>query len=133
MTVCQTNLPLTPNDLANNLPLKKTALDNGPLKEKPEDVRELVNDLIGILDTNTTHEHRINNKLLLAFESIWLRVFQVRMILLLYKVVAIETKSTTRTPARAFSDGLQAPCEITARLYSNRLFYKRVAAGNDSG
>ncbi|KAJ5648450.1 terpene synthase metal binding domain protein [Penicillium lividum] len=50
------------------------ALDNGPLKEKPKDVRELVNCLIGILDTNTTHEHQ--DKLLLAFESIWLRVFQ---------------------------------------------------------
>ncbi|KAJ5151557.1 terpene synthase metal binding domain protein [Penicillium capsulatum] len=50
------------------------ALDNGPLKENPEDVRELVDGLMGIFDTNTTHEHE--NKLLLAFESIWLRVLQ---------------------------------------------------------
>ncbi|KGO69972.1 Terpenoid synthase [Penicillium italicum] len=50
------------------------ALDNGPLKEKPEDVRELVDGLIGILGTKTTQDYQ--NKLLVAFQSIWLRVFQ---------------------------------------------------------
>lgn len=66
-------------------------MDNGPLKEKPDDVRKLVDSLMAIFDTSAPQEHE--DKLMLAFESIWLRICQVRIVLSSTSAwsVAIET------------------------------------------
>lgn len=103
-------------------------LDGGELKEKPVEVRQLVDGLTDILNEKTTNKFQY--KLLTAFESIWLRVTEVNitsMSITHFTPIPINIRTHTPEQKKDFPN----QCENTAKPSFNKSSCKTVLARNN--